>query len=146
MKPKKLRGYAGTRETWEVYKTHLEIVSRMNGWDEDETALHFSAELSGSALEYYGSLDNEDRVDYVRLLKAMGQRFGTMTNQEAVRSQLDNIQQKAGQSLQDLGQKVRGLAYAVYVSDTTERRERESVHAFMCAISSREVVQALVHT
>ena len=38
MKPQKLRGYSGKGEGWEMYRLHLDMVSRLNGWDED-TAL-----------------------------------------------------------------------------------------------------------
>lgn len=143
-KPKKLRGFSAKGENWEVYKTHLEIVRKMNNWNDATTLGNFCSELSDSALEFYSSLDAEERDDYTRVMTAMAQRFGTMVDQEAVRSRLEGMRQKPNQTLEDLATQVRQLAYAVYVNDTQERRENEAIRCFMRAVRPEDIVQALI--
>jgi len=129
----KLRGYSGVDEAWEVYYTHIELVRAANQWDESTALLHFCTELSGVALEYYRSLDHYERAQYFRLMGLMRQRFGTMTNLEAVRGQLEMLRQKPEHTLQDLGQQVRHLAYAVYAEDPATNREMEAVRVhYIC--------------
>ena len=143
-KPKKLRGYSGKEESWEVYQTHLDIVQRLNQWDDAAMLIHFCSELSSSALEFYGSLDWPTQQTFDGVKTAMAQRFGSMTSTESTRHQLENLRQRPDQSLQDLGQQVRRLAYHVYADDLPARREQEAVRSFMKAISSQEVIRALV--
>ena len=147
-KARKLRGYSGGKEeTWEVYRTHLEIVQRCNAWDEPTTLWHFCSELSGVALEYYSSLGLIERESYEKVMAAMAQRFGSMINLEAVsrvRSRLEGLRQKADQTIEDLSTQARTLAFAVYAGDATERREAEAVRCFMRALSSKDIVQALI--
>ena len=144
-KPKKLKEYTGKDGSWETYQTHLNIVKNANQWDDVTTLWNFCAELSGVALEFYGTLSLEERDSYPLVISSMGQRFGTMVNLEAVRSRLEALQQKTGQSLASLGQQVRNLAYAVYADDTIERREKEAIRCFMHAITATDVRQALVN-
>jgi hypothetical protein len=143
-KPKKLRGFSGKGESWDVYLTHLDIVQRLNQWDDAAMLIHFCSELSETALEFYGSLDWQTQQTFNGVKCAMAQRFGTMSNVEATRHQLENLRQRPDQSLQDLGQQVRRLAYNVYADDLPSRREKEAVRSFMKAISSQEVIRALV--
>ena len=144
-KPKKLRGFSGKGESWEVYNTHLEIVQRLNQWDDAAMLMHFCSELSDTALEFFSSLDIGTQSTYHRVRFAMAQRFGSMANQEATRHELENLRQKPDQTLQDLGQQVRRLAYNVYADDLPARREKEAIRSFMKAITSQEVVRALVN-
>jgi hypothetical protein len=143
-KPKKLRGFSSKGENWEVYKTHLEIVRKMNNWNDATTLGNFCSELSDTALEFYSSLDAGERDDYEQVMTAMAQRFGTMVNHEAVRSRLEGMRQKPNQTLEDLATQVRQLAYAVYVNDTQERRELEAIRCFMRAVRPEDIVQALI--
>ena len=63
-KPKKLRSFSAKAESWEVYKTHLDLVARLNRWDESITLEHFCSELSGEAQEFYCSIGLRDRENY----------------------------------------------------------------------------------
>ena len=130
-----------------MYRTHLEIVQCCNTWDEPTTLWHFCSELSGVALEYYSSLGLIERESYEKVMAAMAQRFGSMINLEAVsrvRSRLEGLRQKADQTIEDLSTQARTLAFAVYAGDATERREAEAVRCFMRALSSKDIVQALI--
>ena len=101
-KPKKLRSFSAKGETWEVYKTHLELVARLNRWDDTTVLDNFCTGLSGEALEFYCSLSSADRRDYSSVMTAMAQRFGTMVNAEAVRSRLETRKQKPNETLEQL--------------------------------------------
>ena len=147
MKPRKLRGFSGVKEqTWEMYSAHLEIVQRMNAWDEPITLAHFCAELSGVALQYYSTLGPETKDSYEGVMTSMSQRFGTLANQHAVRSRLDNLRQKPEQTIEDVSQEVRSLAYAAFAKYPPEMREAEAVRSFMKALTSKDVVQALIQS
>ena len=143
-KPKKLRSFTAKTETWEVYKTHLDLVARLNRWDEARVLENFCTELAGEALEFYCSLSPSDRDDYSTVMTSMAQRFGTMVNAEAVRSKLENRRQKPSETLEQLATDIRMLAYKVYSTDTFERREAETVRCFMKAVRDEHIVQALI--
>jgi hypothetical protein len=111
-KPKKLRGFSSKGESWEVYST-----LRLNQWDNAAMLMHFCSELSDTALEFVSSLDTHTQQMYNGVRFTMAQRFGSMANQEATRHELENLRQRPAQSLQDLGQQVRRMAYNVYADD-----------------------------
>jgi hypothetical protein len=145
VKPRKLRGFSGKGdETWDAYCTHLEIVKRFNQWDNDTALSYFCSELCDAALEFFSSLDSDERQDYDCVMAAMTQRFGTLVNIEAVRARLENTRQKPTQSLEELASQIRKLAYTVYAKDPPERREKEAVRAFMMSVTSQYVIQALI--
>jgi hypothetical protein len=77
-------------------------------------------------------------------MPTMAQRFGSMVNLEAARSHLGVLWQKDDQSIKDLLTQARTLAFAVYTEDARERREAEAVRCFMRALSSKDIVQALI--
>jgi hypothetical protein len=143
-KPKKLRSFTAKSETWEVYKTHLDLVARLNRWGDSSVLEHFCTELAGEALEFYCSLSPGDRDDYGTVMTAMAQRFGTMVNAEAVRTKLETRKQKPNETLEQLATDIRMLAYKVYATDTFERREAETVRCFMKAVRDEHIVQALI--
>ena len=144
-KPKKLRGFSGGKDdSWETYRAHLDIVRRVNAWDDAVTLANFTAELSGAALDYFSSLPRRDTEEFGRVMEVMGQRFSTLANPRAVRGRLEKLRQKADQSIEDLAQEVRNLVTAVYHDYPWEQQEQEAVHAFMRAVASKEVVQALI--
>ena len=145
VKPRKLKGFAGGKEeSWESYSIHLDIVRRVNGWNDTQTLAHFTSELTGEALLFFGSLAPAESEDCVVVLASMDQRFGTMQNLESVRDRLEGVKQKPDQSLEDLSQEVRRLAYRAYAAYPVEMREKEAVRKFMRAIASTEITRALI--
>ncbi len=143
-KPRKLHGYSASDQKWESYKTHLDIVSKLNGWSPATTLNSFCAELSGPALEFYGTLDISERDDPERVMLAMAQRFGTMVNLEAVRSRLDARKQGPNESIEELAADLRNMAYTVYASDTQQRRDKEAIRALRRALNNQAIIQALI--
>ena len=85
-----------------MYRLHLDMVSQLNQWGEDDTLANFRVGLSGEALSFYGSLDLGEQQSYHRVMDAMLRRFGTMVSEDAVRSRLEKRAQKAGESLEQL--------------------------------------------
>ena len=57
---------------------------------------------------------------------------------------MEKLWQGADQSIEDLAQEVLNLVLAVYQDYPWEQQEREAVHAFMRAVTSKDVVQALI--
>ena len=143
-KPKKLRPYSARGETWEVYRTHLDIVSGLNKWAPPETLSQFTSELSADALEFFGSLDVAERDDHDKVMAAMSQRFGTMMNTEAVRGRLESRRQRPQETVEELAADIRTMAYSVYANDTPQRRESEAVRCLMKAIDNEGIVYALI--
>ena len=145
MKQKKLKGFSGGKDqSWEIYRTHLQIVRQVNAWDDATTLAQFCSELTGVALQFYSSLAPDEGQSLDKVAAAMSQRFGTMTSSESVRSRLEGYKQKTEQSIEDVSQAIRSLAYSAFSGYPQETRESEAVRYFMKALSSREVVQALI--
>ena len=145
-KPKKLKGFSGPKtEPWEAYQTHLDIVQKLNGWDDDVTLAHFCAELSSTALQYYSSLAAAEKESLPRVMASMTQRFGTLGSKESARSKLESVHQRTDQTIEDLSQEVRRLAYRAYADSPAEVREAEAVRRFTKAIASKDIVQALIN-
>ena len=71
-------------------------------------------------------------------------RFATLANPQAVHGRLEKLRQKTDQTIEDLAQEVRNLVSVIYQDYPWEQREREAVHAFMRAVVSKEIVQALI--
>ena len=57
---------------------------------------------------------------------------------------MEKLWQGADQSIEDLAQEVLNLVLAVYQDYQWEQQEREAVHAFMRAVTSKNVVQTLI--
>ena len=104
------------------YKAAFDACSNLNGWDDKLKGLYLSVSLRGQAQGVFGNLDTE-RTDYSSLVRALEERFAPPNQTELYRVQLKSRQQKATESMAELGQDIRRLVNLAYASAPNDVRE-----------------------
>lgn len=138
-KPIRLRDYAGTDEPWETYSVHFKMVRRMNQWSDLDALQNLCVRLKGEALAYYVTLPEDRREDLAFVLAAFARRFAAVQSCSAARLQLERLQQKSDQTLEDLAQEVRRLAQAAFPTHGSEALDAECVRAFLHAVGDKQL-------
>ena len=104
------------KDPWEDYVVQFELVSEMNGWNNDQKAMFLVSSLRGKAQGILTDLEPEHRKSYLELSRALNRRFGSENRMELFRVQLKNMSHRRDQSLPELAQAVKHLSRKTYPS------------------------------
>ena len=141
----KLREFNGVDETWELYLVHFKVVKRVNKWNEEEALDQMISKLKGVAMKYYTTLPEKEAENYPVVLEALATRFAAVHSASTARYQLEKIQQKKDQTLEDLAEEIHKLAHAAYDANHHQTHvEQEGVRAFLRAVSDAKLADALL--
>jgi hypothetical protein len=72
--------YDGSAD-WDEYLCHFQVCAELGKWDKREKVLALSASLRGAARTFFMGLAKSERGDYETLLVKLGQRFGSLRQQ-----------------------------------------------------------------
>ena len=74
--------------SWLDYKTHFDMCSELNSWNDKQNGLHLAVSIRGQAQGVLGNLPATDRENYEKLAKALSERFSPESQTELYRAQL----------------------------------------------------------
>lgn len=145
VKEKELNKFSGSKDgdVWDVYQAHYELVADFNQWEESTALAHLGTSLTGRAMEYYIGLPREVRKNQEKLMQSMARQFGRVKSLEKARHQLDNMKQKADQTIEGLAQEIRNLGYAVYSKADRATQESECIRSFLKALRDDRLAMQL---
>ena len=105
--------YDGTG-SWLDYKSHFEMVSAVNNWNEQQKGLYLAVSLRGQAQAILGDLPTDKKSEFKILVNALEERFAPPSQTELYRAQFRERRQKSTETLPELGQAIRRLANLAY--------------------------------
>ena len=141
-KQKKSANYDGT-SSWQDYLVHFEMVSEINGWDDNTKALELATSLRGSAQAILSDLRPDLRRSYTHLVAALTSRFQPSNQAELYRAQMKNKTRTKGQSLPELAEDIKRLTRLAYPTAPIEVREQLSRDCFMDSLSDPDLEWAI---
>lgn len=94
----KLPAYTG-KEKWEVWFNRFQAVARLNDWDKRERINELLPRLHGDAGEFaFDQLPTKTLDNYKKLIKELGNRFGTIETSRTYRLQFSRRRQLIGET------------------------------------------------
>lgn len=133
--------FSGERNAdWTAWIGHFRLVADANNWAQNDRRRYFGLYLSGHALSYFQSLDEDTRQGPFRdLVAAFEQRFGDANFVATFRAELQSRRQTRGESLSDYAETLRKISRRAYptvpgvVQDTLARDQ------FVSGLDSRDL-------
>ncbi|CAC5368127.1 unnamed protein product [Mytilus coruscus] len=123
-------GFFGARPRSSV-RSHFDACSQINNWTDKEKGLYLVVSLKGEAQGVFGNLTQEPGQDFKELGKALEERFSPSNQTKLYRTQLRERNQRAVETLPELGQDIRRLTNLVYATAPNEVRETLAKEQFI---------------
>jgi hypothetical protein len=102
---------------WDEYICHFRVCAELRNWNEREKFLALSASLRGAARTFFMSLANSERQTFELLIKKkLGQRFGSLRQQNRWLARFESRKRQEGESMAALGDELRQMAQKAYGS------------------------------
>ena len=127
------------RSTWEAYRTQLEMLARVNGWNETEKATYLAVSLKGPALTVLSNIPRDNLYNYSSLITALEARFGCAHQAELHRIKLKNRTRKREESLAELAEEMERLARLAYPEAPPEMLELLAKDQFIDALADGDM-------
>lgn len=128
---------------WAQYTTHLRLVAKANGWDDDTCRSMFTARLRGSALEYFSELPTSCTQDLGSLFKRFATRFERNKEEAVWRGEFRNRFQRPGESLQDYAVQLERLTHHAHPGWPSNIVEKITLEQFLFGIRDPELQLAV---
>ena len=130
--------YDGTT-SWLDFKSHFEACAKLGQWSDEEKGLYLSVSLRGLAQGILGNLNENEQLNYSDLTRALSDRFAPPNQMELYIIQLRERQQKASETLPELGENIRRLTNLAYPTIPCDVRETLAKDKFIDALASSEM-------
>ncbi|KAL3866929.1 hypothetical protein ACJMK2_044176 [Sinanodonta woodiana] len=115
MKPQLYDG----REDFDEYLSQFEIVSELNGWDNNLKSLYLASSLTEGARALLNELTSAQRRDYNSLVNVLDLRYGSMNRAEIFKAKLQTRTKRKDMSISELAQSIKKLTRQAYPGDPT---------------------------
>lgn len=124
---------------WEKYWLHVQTIASANDWDSETCRLMVAGNLRGEALDYYGTLEDDQRKDPAKMLEALRRRYGRKQSNAALQSQFYNRRQKMGEAARDFATTIQGLGRDAHPAWPMEVLEEVCLNQFLKGILDSEL-------
>ncbi|XP_052786291.1 uncharacterized protein LOC128221730 [Mya arenaria] len=116
---------------WTSFKVKFDSYRRAMRWTDEESLDYLSWCLQGKALDHYSLMvQNGHKLSFRRLMRMLGNRFGTTELPETARAQFDQACQNGCEALEDWADRVLMLATPAYREFRHFVVQREAVKKF----------------
>ena len=137
-KNKKIACYDGNTD-WNDYLVQFEMVSQLNGWNNETKAMELATSLKGPALSVMVDLDPTMRNNYTELVSALENRFKPAASVEIYRMQMKNKVKKRSESLAELVEDIKRLVRQAYPMFPVTMREPLAMDCFIDALPDQDM-------
>lgn len=124
---------------WEKYWLHVQTIASANDWDSETCRLMVAGNLRGEALDYYGTLEDDQRKDPSKMIGALRRRYGRKQSTSALQSQFYNRRQKSGESARDFATTIQRLGRDAHPNWPVEVLEEVCLNQFLKGILDSEL-------
>ena len=108
---------------WEEYLSHFELCAQLGRWDWEDMVLALAASLRSAARTFYMGLTRAEKGHYPSLIRRLGDRFGSVRQQNRWLSRLEMRQRHPDESAAVLGDDLRRMAQRAYCDLDTVAQE-----------------------
>ena len=125
--------------SWLDYKTHFDMSSELNSWNDKQKGIHLAVSLRGQAQGVCGNLPATDRENNEKLPKALSERFSPESQTELYRAQLKEREWKHGDNVAEFAQQILRLTTLSYPWADTALVDSLAMGYFIDAIPDAEM-------
>ena len=125
--------------SWLDYKSHFDMCSELDSWNNKQKGLHLAVSLRVQAQGVLGNLPATDRENYEKLAKAVSERFSPESQTELYRAQLKEMEWKHGDNVAEFAQRILRLTTLSYPRADTALVDSLAMEYFIDAISDAEM-------
>ena len=136
-KDPKLSKYDG-KIPWRAYEVKLMHMARKYNWDDDTKLAKLVEALDDKALTFFSNLPPEVQGNFEIVKKKMNNRFISREPSTTVRKQLQTIQQKPEEALEEWAECCQQCAYDALGEKSEEVAELAAVEAFLGGVLETE--------
>ena len=126
----KLPTFDGTKN-WNTFIFQFERVAKRYGWEEEEKLNRLGESFLDDALDYFSSLSEYMRGDFLRLKDKMTSAFGQKDSQAVVRRKIQDLKQGQEESIEEYSRRTWKLATGAYCNFKEDDIEILAVDAFL---------------
>lgn len=136
----KLEKYEGTTPV-EAFITKFDVCSRCNKWEDQEKTDQLICALTESASQIIWDMGTQEDIIWRKIIEQLRVRFGFAKQTNLYRLKLGSYQQKAGETLAAVAQKIRRLMTLAWPGPLSEVKMALACDAFVRALIDRELAQ-----
>lgn len=125
--------------SWRDYRTHLECVSLVNGWCEQETAMNLVAKLRGPALHFVTALGADPWNHPSQLVNLLENQFSPRRTEQTALNELRRRTQRTAERLDTFGLEVERLTRAAYPGWPPQCVNQLALEQYLNGITDGEV-------
>lgn len=125
--------YDGTY-SWPDYLEQFHMISKLNGWNEQDKLGFLAGSLDGKAREILGDNDAGVLNTFEGLVKCLENRFGPSKKEDIFLVRLKNCVQKPNESFPDMAYRIRRLVRYAYPKASPEMIENIATDKFIDVI------------
>ena len=101
-------------EDWEDWIANFKACAEINEWDDGLKCKFLGVRMKRTALKVYQDLDMQIKTDWANLCGTLEKRFRTVQQPQFYKSKFLGIKREHGETIRDLGIRVRTLARRAY--------------------------------
>ena len=124
------------QESISAFLQKMESLAKMGDWDEAFHAQMIFLNLDDPACQYVQGLPEETRCNLQKLRAALTERYAGDLMRREIKESLKSVRRQRGESLQELGQRIRHLVRTAWPSDPG-RQEEAALDTFKTAVSEK---------
>ena len=132
-------------DDWEEYKENFESCAEINGWDEATKCKFMSVRLKGNAYKVFKELDSAVKGNWGDLCDILEKRFKTVTQSQHYKTKFLSTTKSSGESLLDLGNRIRSLARKAYPKLDAIMRDELARDQFVRSLDDIEMTLKIRH-
>ena len=130
--------YSGKTDL-EDWLRHFEIISRWNGWNEEEMGSSLASSLRGSAQQVLRDLPAAEMENYDSIICALKRRFDPEEREESHKDFFKTRNKKKDESISEYGFELSRLAVSAYPRMFQKDREEIVIDQFINGLPSRDL-------
>ena len=131
--------FSGSKSDLKDWLCHFDIVSRWNGWTEEEKGSNLASSLRGSAQQILRDLPADEMENYQSILHALKRRFDPEERESLRKMEFRNRVKHKDESVADYGFALNRLANSAYPRMPQEAREDLTIDQFISGLPSKDL-------
>lgn len=132
-------------EDWEDWIANFKACAEINEWDDDLKCKFLGVRMKGTALKVYHDLDAGVKTNWNNLCTTLENRFKTVQQPQFYKSRFLILKREQGETLRDLGNRVRTLARKTYPDINAKLRDELAQDQFVRSLENVEMILKLRH-
>ena len=132
-------------EDWKDWLDNFKACAEINGWNDDLKCKFMGVRLKDTAYKVYQDTEAAVKTDWTNLCATLEKRFRTVKEPQFYKTKFNATKQLQGDTLLDLGNKIRTLARKAYPTIEAGLRDELARDQFVRALTNVDMTLKLKH-